>query len=104
MIDSRTEILLEEARRFVPTAEYGDDHGRKYTAQFRPNCGSNRQTGDFAAVREAERDHLFDEFAGREGEINGTVQNISGGNITIGLVVPAIPPQPIGTGERYRHQ
>lgn len=37
-------------------------------------------------VREAEREHLFEDFSGREGElVNGTVQSISGQHITIGL-------------------
>jgi N utilization substance protein A len=56
-------------------------------------------------VREAEREHLFEDFSGREGElVNGTVQSISGQHITIGLGrTEAILPKSQQVGrERYR--
>lgn len=107
VIDSRTEILLEEARRFAPTAEYGDVIMAESTPRnFGRIAAQTAKQVILQRVREAERDHLFDEFAGREGEIvNGTVQNISGGNITIGLgrTEAILPRSQSVPGERYRH-
>lgn len=56
-------------------------------------------------VREAEREQLYQEFASREGEIvNGTVQSVSGVNITIGLgrTEALLPSSQQVRGERYR--
>ena len=56
-------------------------------------------------VREAERDQLYEDFSAREGEIvNGTVQSVSGQNITIGLgrTEAVLPKNQQVNGERYR--
>ncbi|MCB0055718.1 MAG: transcription termination/antitermination protein NusA, partial [Caldilineaceae bacterium] len=56
-------------------------------------------------VREAEREHLYEDFSGREGElVNGTVQSISGQHITIGLgrTEAILPKSHQVPGERYR--
>ena len=56
-------------------------------------------------VREAEREHFFEDFSGREGElVNGTVQSISGQHITIGLgrTEAILPKSQQVARERYR--
>lgn len=87
IFDDRTEIVLEEARQIKPDAELGDLIMADATpANFGRIAAQTAKQVILQRVREAERDHLFDEFSGREGEIvNGTVQSTSGGNITIGL-------------------
>ena len=106
VIDSRTEVTLAHAKMTHPEAEIGDIVMAESTP---PNFGRiAAQTAKqviLQRVREAERDHLFDEFAGREGEIvNGTVQSVSGGNITIGLgrTEAVLPRSQQVPGERYR--
>ena len=106
VIDSRTEVTLSHAKLTNPEAAIGDIIMAESTP---PNFGRiAAQTAKqviLQRVREAERDHLFDEFAGREGEIvNGTVQSVSGGNITIGLgrTEAVLPRSQQVPGERYR--
>lgn len=107
IIDNRTEVLLEVAQaQGYPEAEYGDlvmiD---STTAAFGRIAAQTAKQVLLQRVREAERDQLFEDFSGREGElVNGTVQSVSGQHITIGLGrTEAILPkgQQVG-GERYR--
>ena len=56
-------------------------------------------------VREAEREMLFDDFSAREGEIiNGTVQSVSGQNISPldSAVLKPFCPKANRSPERYR--
>jgi N utilization substance protein A len=56
-------------------------------------------------VREAEREMLYEDFSAREGEIvNGTVQSVTGQNITIGLgrTEAVLPRSQQVSRERYR--
>ncbi len=87
IFDHRTEIVIEEARQYKPDVELGDLIMADSTpANFGRIAAQTAKQVILQRVREAERDHLFDEFSGREGEIvTGTVQSTSGGNITIGL-------------------
>ena len=106
IIDSRTEIILEEARLLYPDAEIGDMVMAESTPRnFGRIAAQTAKQVILQRVREAERDHLFDEFSGREGEIvNGTVQSVSAGNITIGLgrTEAVLPRSQQVNGERYR--
>lgn len=106
LFDARTEVVIEEAKLIKPDVELGDlimvdstpkDFGR-IAAQTAKQVILQR-------VREAERDHLYDEFSGREGElVNGTVQSMSGGSLTIGLgrTEALLPRGQQVPGERYR--
>jgi transcription termination/antitermination protein NusA len=107
IIDNRTEVMLDDARsKGFPEAELGDlvlvD---STTPQFGRIAAQTAKQVLLQRVREAEREHLYEDFSGREGElVNGTVQSISGQHITIGLGrTEAILPkgQQVG-GERYR--
>jgi len=85
--DERYQMSLAEARRIDPQAEVGstvlleatpDDFGR-IAAQTAKQIILQR-------IREAERDVLYETYTEREGEIiNGTVQHVSDGAITINL-------------------
>lgn len=87
VFEPRTEVEFTAARRVHPQAELGETVMMDSTpSDFGRIAAQTAKQVILQRVREAERDHLYDEFAGREGEIvNGTVQSISGGNITIGL-------------------
>ena len=87
VMTSATEVELAAARRAYPQAQLGETVMMDSTpSDFGRIAAQTAKQVILQRVREAERDHLFDEFSGREGEIvNGTVQSVSGGNITIGL-------------------
>lgn len=107
IVDSRTEVLLEEARRNgYPDAQYGDlVMVDSTTAGFGRIAAQTAKQVLLQRVREAERDQLFEDFSGREGElVNGTVQSISGQNVTIGLgrTEAILPKSQQVPGERYR--
>lgn len=102
-----TEVELTVAQRIDPQVALGDMLMVDSTpADFGRIAAQTAKQVILQRVREAERDHLFDEFAGREGEIvNGTVQSISQGNITIGLgrTEATLPRGQQVDSERYRH-
>ena len=107
IIDSRTEVLLSEARsKGFADVELNDiiliD---STTPQFGRIAAQTAKQVLLQRVREAEREQLFEDFSGREGElVNGTVQSISGQHITIGLgrTEAILPKGQQVHGERYR--
>lgn len=107
IIDNRTEVLLDVAKaQGYADAEYGDlvmiD---STTAAFGRIAAQTAKQVLLQRVREAERDQLFEDFSGREGElVNGTVQSVSGQHITIGLgrTEAIMPKGQQVQGERYR--
>jgi transcription termination/antitermination protein NusA len=107
IIDERTEVLMEEAiRQGFTDAELGETVMVESTPRnFGRIAAQTAKQVILQRVREAEREQLFDEYAGREGEIiNGTIQSVGGQHITIGLDrTEAIMPrsQQVRT-ERYR--
>jgi transcription termination/antitermination protein NusA len=107
IFDHRTEVMLEEARRNgFPDAQYGDlVMVDSTTAGFGRIAAQTAKQVLLQRVREAEREHLFEDFSGREGElVNGTVQSISGQHITIGLgrTEAILPKNQQVARERYR--
>jgi N utilization substance protein A len=107
VLDPRTEVLFKQAK----SAGYADvELGETVMMDSTPeNFGRiAAQTAKqviLQRVREAERDMLFEDFSAREGEIvNGTVQSVSGQNITIGLgrTEAILPKSQQVNGERYR--
>ncbi|MCA9969562.1 MAG: transcription termination/antitermination protein NusA, partial [Anaerolineales bacterium] len=107
VIDNRTEVEIGVAHRSGhPDAEMGDvvmiD---STTASFGRIAAQTAKQVLLQRVREAEREHLYEDFSGREGElVNGTVQSISGQHITIGLgrTEAILPKSHQVPGERYR--
>jgi N utilization substance protein A len=107
IFDSRTEVLFDEAL----LADHADvQMGDMVLVNSTPeNFGRiAAQTAKqviLQRVREAEREKLFEDFSAREGEIiNGTVQSVSGQNITIGLgrTEAVLPKSQQVPRERYR--
>lgn len=112
IIDSRTEVLMQDARQLshpdtdVDSLEMGDlVMVDSTTASFGRIAAQTAKQVLLQRVREAEREQLFEDFSGREGElVNGTVQSISGQHITIGLgrTEAILPKSQQVRGERYR--
>ena len=106
VLDGRTEVTLAEANRYQAGAQLGDLVMADSTPRnFGRIAAQTAKQVILQRVREAERDHLFEEFSGREGEIvNGTVQGIAQGNITIGLgrTEATLPRSQQVQGERYK--
>jgi N utilization substance protein A len=106
IMDNRTEVLLDVARREHANAELGDVLMVDSTTEgFGRIAAQTAKQVLLQRVREAEREHLFEDFSGREGElVNGTVQSISGQHITIGLgrTEAILPKGQQVQGERYR--
>ncbi len=106
VVDGRTEVRLEDARREHPDAQPGDlvmiD---STTVAFGRIAAQTAKQVLLQRVREAEREQLYEEFSDREGElVNGTVQSVSGQNLTIGLgrTEALLPKSQQVPGERYR--
>ncbi len=107
VLDNRTEVTLTAARAEGHTeAELGDVVMVDSTTEsFGRIAAQTAKQVLLQRVREAEREHLFEDFSGREGElVNGTVQSISGQHITIGLgrTEAMLPKSQQVQGERYR--
>ena len=107
VLDHRTEVALVAARKEGhTTAELGDVVMIDSTTEsFGRIAAQTAKQVLLQRVREAEREHLFEDFSGREGElVNGTVQSISGQHITIGLgrTEAMLPKSQQVQGERYR--
>lgn len=104
--DDRTEVTLRKARKaagesislgdLVMVDSTPEDFGR-IAAQTAKQVILQR-------IREAERDQLFEDFSGREGEIvNGTVQSVTPQGVTLGLgrTEALLPRNQQVPGERY---
>ncbi|WP_420628675.1 transcription termination factor NusA [Candidatus Leptofilum sp.] len=107
IIDNRTEVLLEQAKKEGHTeAQYGDlVMVDSTTAGFGRIAAQTAKQVLLQRVREAEREQLYEDFSGREGElVNGTVQSVSGQHLTIGLgrTEAILPKSQQVQGERYR--
>lgn len=107
VLDDRTEVTLTRARREGhQDAQLGDVVMIDSTTEsFGRIAAQTAKQVLLQRVREAEREHLFEDFSGREGElVNGTVQSISGQHITIGLgrTEAVLPKSQQVQGERYR--
>jgi N utilization substance protein A len=107
IIDDRTEVMVDVAqRKGFPEAEVGDMVMVESTPRdFGRIAAQTAKQVILQRVREAEREQLFEDFSGREGEIvNGTVQSIGGQHITIGLgrTEAILPKSQQVHGERYR--
>jgi N utilization substance protein A len=107
VLDNRTEVTLTAARKEGHVdAALGDVVMIDSTTEsFGRIAAQTAKQVLLQRVREAEREHLFEDFSGREGElVNGTVQSISGQHITIGLgrTEAILPKSQQVQGERYR--
>ena len=106
VLDPETEIALPEAKKLSPEIELGTEvvtktiiqHAGRIAAQTAKQVVMQR-------LREAERDLIYEEFAGKEGEVvTATIQRIEPRQIVvdIGRAEAIIPPQEQVPNERYR--
>ncbi len=85
--DPKTEMTVEEARRYRPDAQVGDTIEIEVTPQ-----GAGRIAAQTAKqvvlqrLREAEREKVYEEFAAREGEVvSGVVQRVEARQVIVDL-------------------
>ena len=112
VIDSKSQITVEHARKYNPEAGAGDVvHIESTPADFGRIAAQTAKQVILQRIREAERDSLYNSYAEREGEIiNGTVQSIDPQQVTLSLgkveaVLPRseqIPTERYSIGQRLR--
>jgi N utilization substance protein A len=112
VIDNKSELTLEEARRYNHEATIGDVvHIETTPADFGRIAAQTAKQVILQRIREAERDSLYNSYAEREGEIiNGTVQSIEPHQVTLSLgkveaILPRseqIPTERYSIGQRLR--
>lgn len=105
--NTESHILLEDARKIDPEAKIGDNipFSMPKPSGFGRIAAQTAKQVIIQRIREAEREAIYDEFRGKEGEIvSGTVQRIERGSVYVdlGRTVGAIYPQEQIPGERYR--
>ncbi|RJP51414.1 MAG: transcription termination/antitermination protein NusA [Anaerolineaceae bacterium] len=91
MVDERTEVLLDEARKVNPEAQPGDMVVVESTpADFGRVAAQTARQVIQQRIREAERSNQMEYFQRQEGEIvSGLVQAVNAQGITIGLDMKA---------------
>lgn len=104
--DDRTEVAIADVRKLTdePVA-LGDMQMVDSTPEdFGRIAAQTAKQVILQRIREAERDQLYEDFSGREGEIiNGTVQSVTPQAVTIGLgrTEALLPRNQQVPGERY---
>jgi transcription termination/antitermination protein NusA len=85
--DPKTEIGLDQARAFDPEAKEGDQLPIPLEVEgFGRIAAQTAKQVIIQKVREAERDIIYQEYKGREGElVNGVVQRFEKGDIVLDL-------------------
>ena len=112
VLDATTQVLIEEAHRYDPGAEIGDEIGVKIdTAGFGRILAQTAKQVIIQMIREAERDNVFEEYKDRKGEVvNGIVRRFEKGAIIVDLgraeaVLPLreqVPRETYRPGDRIR--
>jgi N utilization substance protein A len=107
--DDEIEVELDYARRLNPRAKIGDvieEEDIKASHEFGRIAAQTFKQVLLQGFREKERDHVYEQFMDREGDIvNGTIQRIDPKGITVELEPKAealMPPQEQVSTERYR--
>ena len=103
--DPRLEVSVEEAREKDPRLNVGDVLEIEVTPRnFGRIAAQNAKQVVIQRIREAERNQIFEEFSGREGDIiTGIVRRIDQKNIYVdlGKTEAILPPQEQIPGENY---
>ncbi len=106
--DSRTEVILEEARAIDPDVELGDTlmvPWENTTRTFGRIAAQTAKQVILQKIREAEREALYEEYVEREGDlISGTVQSVTpqGVTISLGRAEALLPRTQMMAGEHYK--
>jgi N utilization substance protein A len=89
VLNFNTEVTLEKARYYDPEANYGDMvmvGVEGTTKKFGRIAAQTAKQVILQKIREAERNALFDEFSGKEGDLMvGTVQSVNSNLVTLSL-------------------
>jgi len=105
VMDSATEMSLEQAKRFGPDFEVGDMVEVEVTPRkFGRIAAQTAKQVVMQRIREAERGLIFEEFSNREDDIiNGIVSRFDKKNVIIdlGRVEAVLPPSEQTPGEKY---
>jgi len=101
------DILLKDAKKIDKTAQAGDfiEITLEAKADYGRVASQTAKQVIIQRLREAERDAMYDEYKGKEGEVvNGTVQRIEGRNVYIdlGRSIGVLFPSGQIQGENYR--
>jgi N utilization substance protein A len=108
VVDPEQQLSVEAAQKLKPEAELGDVLAIELTPRnFGRIAAQTAKQVILQRIREAERDTLYVEYQGREGEIiNGTVQNIDPRSravtIYLGKIGALLPASEQIRTERYR--
>ncbi|MBI5929384.1 MAG: transcription termination/antitermination protein NusA [Chloroflexi bacterium] len=108
IVDNRTEVLIDEARKQNPDCELGDmvmAPVMPTSASFGRIAAQTAKQVILQRIREAERDALYDEFIDRQGDlVTGTVQSTAHGVVTLSLgrAEAIMPKQHQMPNERYK--
>jgi N utilization substance protein A len=104
--DDKIQMTVDEARRYKPDANVGDVLNFEATpANAGRIAAQTAKQVVLQRLREAEREVVYEEYSGKEGDIvSGTVQRMEGRNVIVDLgkteaVLP--PPEQVRT-EHYR--
>jgi N utilization substance protein A len=104
--DPETQVTLEEGRRLRPGVQLGDAIDTEIAAQHTGRIAA--QTAKqvvLQRLREAEREVVFEEYSGREGDIvSGEMVRMEGRNVIIdlGKAEALLPPSEQVRNEHYR--
>lgn len=99
-------IMLEEALKINPEAKVDDEIAFPLPVQkeYGRIAAQTAKQVILQRIREAEREAIYEEFRGREGEIvSGTVQRLEGGSVfvNIGRATALLPAEEQIRGEHY---
>ncbi len=86
--NSERDVLLEDAKKVIKGIKLGDyiEYSLDIQDQYGRIASQTAKQVIIQKIREAEREAMYEEFKGREGElINGTVQRIESGKVFIDL-------------------
>jgi N utilization substance protein A len=85
--DPTLQVTMDEARKFDPEAELGDEIGVKLdTSGFGRILAQTAKQVIIQRIREAERENVYEEYKDRKGEIlNGIVRRFEKGAIIVDL-------------------
>ena len=105
--DPKSQIALSVARaEYDPEAEVGDDIGVKMdTTGFGRILAQAAKQVIIQRLRDAERDHTYDEYSDRQGEVvNGIVRRFEKGSLIVdlGRTEAILPPKEQVPREGYR--
>jgi len=105
--NSERDVLLSDAKKVVKDIELGDyiEFELEGQDQYGRIASQTAKQVIIQKIREAEREAMYEEFKGKEGEvISGTVQRVEGGRVFVdlGKSVGILFPSEQIPGEEYR--